>query len=92
MKPRTVLRALAIAASLPLVVLAAVIAWRSIERLHTAYLFAQGRTPTDDLIQAQLNLRFEIEAWGFVLGLVLMVLFLLRFWYRSRHSNQEQLS
>ena len=54
--------------------------------------FAQGRTPTDDLIQAQLNLRFEIEAWGFVLGLVLMVLFLLRFWYRSRHSNQEQLS
>ena len=84
MRLRRALGALALAASLPLMVLAAVGAWRSIERLYTVYRFAQGRSPTDDLMAAHLNLRFELSAWGMVLGLSVMVFFLLRFWQRSR--------
>jgi len=83
MKSRAPSRALTLRVSLPLIVLAAIMAWRSIERLHTAYLFAQGRTPTDDLTQAHINVRLELAAWGIVLGIVVAVSFLLRFWHRS---------
>jgi hypothetical protein len=72
--------------SLPLIVLAVIMAWRSIERLYTAYLFAQGRTPTDDLTQAHINVRLELAAWGIVLGIVVVVSFLLRFWHRSKRQ------
>jgi hypothetical protein len=72
--------------SLPLTVLAAAMAWRSIERLYTAYLFAQGRTQTDDLTAAHIDLRLDLAAWGIVLGIFLLVSFLLRFWYRSKRK------
>jgi divalent metal cation (Fe/Co/Zn/Cd) transporter len=79
-------RALTLGASLLLMVLAGVMAWRSIERLYAAYLFTQGRTPTDDLTQAHVNVRLELAAWGIVVGIVLLVSFLLRFWRRSRRQ------
>jgi hypothetical protein len=55
MKSRTPSRALKLGVSLPLTLVAAMMAWRSIERLYTAYLFAQGRTPTDHLTQSHIN-------------------------------------
>ncbi len=67
-------------------------AWRSTERLYTAYLFAQGRTPTDDLNAAHINLRLEITAWAIVVGLIGVVWLLLSYWHRSGHSHQRQLS
>jgi hypothetical protein len=89
MKSRTASGAVALGASLLLIVLAGTIAWRSIERFYTAYLFAQGRTPSDDLTQAHVNARLEFAAWGIVLGLVLVVSFLLRWWHRSRRPNRQ---
>ena len=86
MKSRARWRALTLGASLPLIVLAGVMAWRSIERLYRAYLFAQGRTPTDDLTKAHINVRLELAAWGIVVGIVLLVSSLLRFWRRSRRQ------
>ncbi len=89
MKSRTVSGTLALGTSLLLIVLAAVMAWRSIERLYTVYLFGQGGTPTDDLTQAHINARLEFAVWGIVFGLVLVVSFLLRWWHRSRRPNRQ---
>jgi len=80
---------LALGTSLLLIVLAAIMAWRSIERLYTAYLFAHGGAPTDDLTQAHINARLEFAVWGIVLALVLLVSFLLRWWHRSRRPTQQ---
>ena len=71
--------------SLPLIALAAIVAGRSIERLHTAYLFAQGH-PADDLTQAHINVPLELRVWGIVLGIVVVVSFVLRFWHRSKRQ------
>ena len=87
MKSRAVSRALALGASIPLIALAAIGTWRSIERFYIAHLFAQGRTPTDDLMAAHINMPLELEVWGMVLGIFLVVSFLLRFGLRSRRSN-----
>ena len=86
MKSRAPWRALTLGVSLPLIVLAGVMAWSSFERLYTAYLFAQGGAATDDLTQAHINVRYELAAWGIVVGLVLLVSFLLRSWRRSRRQ------
>lgn len=86
MKSRTPSRALKLGVSLPLTLLAAIMAWRSIERLYTAYLFAQGRTPTDDLTQAHINGLLEVASWGIVVGIVVVVSFLLGFWHRSKRE------
>jgi hypothetical protein len=89
MKSRTALGTLALGTSLLLIALAAIMAWRSIERLYTAHLFAQSSTPTDDLTQAHINARLEFAVWGIVFGLVLVVSFLLRWWHRSRRPNRQ---
>jgi hypothetical protein len=65
---------------------AIVAAGRSIERLYTAYLFAHGRTPTDDLSQAQVNVRLELAAWAIVLCLAVVASLLLRYWHRSKRQ------
>ena len=92
MKSSGATRGVALGASLPLSVLAAWIAWRSIERLYAAYQIAQGRIPTDDLMQAHINLQLEMAAWGIVIGIVLVVSFLLGFCRRSGRSNRQQLT
>jgi hypothetical protein len=74
---------MALAASLPLVALSALLAWRSLGRLYAAYLFNRGHLLTDDLTVGHINTRFEIEVWCLVLGLSVFAFLLLRFWRRS---------
>src|SRR4029077_13305035 len=75
MKSRTASRLLALGTSLLLIYVATRMAWLSIERLYTAYLFVQGGIPTDDLTAAHINTRLESAVWGIVIGLVLIVSF-----------------
>src|SRR5689334_24085876 len=60
MMSRALWRALAAGALLPLVAFSAILAQRSIERLYIAHLFAQGRTPGDDLAQAHVDVLLEL--------------------------------
>jgi hypothetical protein len=79
---RHTLRPFALAASLPLIALAALAAWRSLERLYIACLFNHGRLFTDDLTSGYINIGLEVEAWCLVLGIVFVTFMLLRFWRR----------
>jgi hypothetical protein len=60
---RYTLRPFALTASLPLIALAALAAWRSLERFYIAYLFNHGRLFTDDLSADHINIGLEVEAW-----------------------------
>jgi len=84
---RHTLRQLALAASLPLIALAALAAWRSLERLYDAYLFNHGRLFTDDLTVGQIDIGLEVEAWCLVLGVAFVAFMLLRFWLRSKSGQ-----
>jgi hypothetical protein len=87
MEWRHTLRPLALTASLPLIALAALAAWRSLERLYIAYLFNHGRLFTDDLSAGHINLGLEVEAWCLVLGVAVVAFMLLRFWRRSKSGQ-----
>jgi hypothetical protein len=78
-----ILRPLALTASLPLIALAALAAWRSLERLYIAYLFNHGRLFADDLSEGHINIDVEVKAWCLVLGVAFLTFMLLRFWRRS---------
>ena len=84
---RHALRPLALTASLPLIALAALAAWRSLERIYIAYLVNHGRLLTDDLSAGHINIGLEVEAWFLVLGVAFVALKLLRFWRRSKSGQ-----
>jgi hypothetical protein len=84
---RHALRPLALTASLPLIALAALAAWRSLERLYIAYLFNHGRLFTDDLSMGHINISSEVEAWCLVLSVSFVAFMLLRFWRRSKSGQ-----
>jgi hypothetical protein len=74
----------ALGAAIALITVAIFAASRCIERLHTAYLFAHGRIPTDDLTQGYVNVR--LAAWGMVLCLAVVASILLRYWHRAKRQ------
>jgi hypothetical protein len=84
---RQTLRPLALTASLPLIALAALAAWRSLERFYLANLFKHRRLFTDDLTVGHINIGSEVEAWCLVLGISFVAFMLLRFWRRSKSGQ-----
>lgn len=84
MKWQHILRPFALVASLPLVALSGLAAWRSAERLYTAYLISHGRLFSDALDEGHINFGFEIEVWCLVLGTAFVAIMLLKFWRRSK--------
>jgi hypothetical protein len=87
MKWRHTLRFLALAASLPLIALSALAAWRSLERLYAAYLVTHGHLFSDDLGAGHIKVAFELEVWCLVLGISAVAFLLLRFWHRSKYGR-----
>jgi ABC-type branched-subunit amino acid transport system permease subunit len=87
MKWQHILRSLALAASLPLIALSVLAAWRSVERFYTAYLITHGHLVSDDLSEGHIRVGSEIEAWCLVLGTSAVAFLLLRFWYRSKYGR-----
>ncbi len=84
---RHTLRPLALTASLPLIALAALAAWRSLERFYIAYLFNHRSLFTDDPSVGHINIGLEVEAWCLVLGVSFVAFMLLRFWRRSKSGQ-----
>lgn len=84
---RQILRPLALVTALPLLVISALVAWRSVVRLYTAYQFNHGQIFSDDLTVGHVSVRFEIEVGCLVLGLAVAAFLLLRFW---QDSNVDQ--
>jgi len=84
---RHTLRPLALTASLPLIALAALAAWRSLERFYIAYLFNHRRLFTDDLTVGHINIGLEVEVWCLVLGVSFVAFMRLRFWRRSKSGQ-----
>lgn len=87
MKWRHTFRFLALAASLPLIALSALAAWRSLERLYTAYVITHGHPLGDDLGAGRTKVAFEIEVWCLVLGMSAVAFLLLRFWHRTKFGR-----
>jgi hypothetical protein len=88
MEWRHALRPIALAASLPMIALAALAAWRSVERFYMAYLFKHRRLFSEDLAVGHIKVRQEIEVWCFVLGTAFVAFLLLRFWSRRTALNE----
>src|SRR5580698_3087587 len=80
MRWRRTIRFLALAAALPLIALSALSAWRSLERLYTAYPITHGHSFSDDLGAGHIKVAFEIGVWCLVMGISAAAFLFLRLW------------
>jgi hypothetical protein len=76
-----------IAAALPLIALSALSAWRSLERLYTAYPITHGHSFSDDLGAGHIKVAFEIGVWCLVMGISAAAFLFLRFWQRTKYGR-----